>query len=98
MRTEKNLLDILADPDDKEDISLTDENGKEFIFKQIAVIPYEGKVYCVLQPVSEIKGIEDDEAIVFRVDFDADGTPMLKLEESEETAEKIFREYYDMLS
>ena len=35
---------------------------------QIAVIPRDEELYCILKPMTKIKGIKDDEAFVFKVD------------------------------
>ena len=92
----KDVLDILLDEDNKEPIVLSDEEGKKFTFEQIAVIPYNDKVYAVLKPVDKIDGVNDDEAIVFVVDERPTGS-VLMVESDEKVAISVFDEYYNLL-
>jgi len=93
-----NLLDVLLDEKNTAPIFMLDDKGNQLKFEQIAVIPYgEDDLYCILKPISKIEGIKDDEAIVFRVDEDADGEAILKVEENEETAIAIFDQYYNLV-
>lgn len=71
-------------------------------FEQIAVIPFETKngnrnLYCVLKPLNPIKGVADDEAIVFRVDLNEEGDFIIRVEEDESTAISVFEKYDDLL-
>lgn len=97
---EKDILDIILDKENKENIVLRDENGEEFSFEQIAVIVYgekdEKKLYVILLPLDEIEGINEGEAIVFRVDELGDGHA-LAVEENEDVARGVFKEYYKLL-
>lgn len=45
---EKDIVDILLDEENKDPIVLTDDKGRKLAFEQIAVIPYDQKLYCVL--------------------------------------------------
>ncbi len=92
----KDVLDILLDEDNKEPIVLSDEEGKRFTFEQIAVIPYNDKVYAVLKPVDKIDGVNEDEAIVFVVDERPTGS-VLMVESDEKVAISVFDEYYNLL-
>lgn len=96
-----DLLDVLLDQDNKDPIILLDEKGRQITFEQVAVIPYgtddDKKLYCVLKPLDKIEGINDDEAIVFLVDEDANGNTILKVEDNEEVAISVFDKYYDLL-
>ena len=92
----RDVLDILLDEDNKEPIVLSDEEGERFTFEQIAVIPYNDKVYAVLKPVDHIDGVNDDEAIVFVVDERPTGS-VLMVESDEKVAISVFDEYYNLL-
>ena len=92
----QDVLDILLDENNSDPIILTDEKGKKFTFEQIAVIPYNDKIYCVLKPVETIQGIADDEAVVFYVDERPTGS-VLMVETDEKTAINVFDEYYNLL-
>ena len=97
----KSILDVLLDENDRDPITLMDPTGKELNFEQVAVIPHEIKekrfLFVILKPLDDIPGIADDEAIVFRVDFDARGDAVLALEEDESVAIDVFNIYYDLL-
>lgn len=95
MEEKKDLLDILLDENDVSPIPMVDEKGESILFKQIAVIPYNEKIYCILKPLNGLE-IAEDEAIVFYVDEEEDDL-VLKVEVDEEVSISIFEEYYDML-
>ena len=71
-----SIIDVLLDPDNRDPVVLMGEDGKELKFEQVAVIPHdkegEKRLYCILHPLTPIEGINDDEAIVFRCDFNAE--------------------------
>lgn len=94
-----DLLDILFDSDNTAPLIFKDEDGKELSFEQVAVIPYtspeddESAVYAILKPLDYIEGIQDDEAIVFKVIQDEFGDSALKIEENENIAREVYAEY-----
>ena len=96
---EKDIVDILLDEENKDPIVLTDDKGRKLAFEQVAVIPYEQKLYCVLKPLDHIDGVADDEALVFYVDEgeNEDDDPVLRIEDDELKAIDVFMEYYDLL-
>ena len=91
-----NILDVLLDRDNTDPVVLTNQSGKAIAFEQVAVVPYNKKVYAVLKPVGPMEGVGRDEAIVFYVDVFED-TPMLVAERDEQTMLAVFKKYYDML-
>lgn len=97
MDDERDIVDILLDEEDHEQIVLVDGGGNKVAFEQIAVIPHNDKLYCVLKPITHIDGVEDDEAIVFYVDEQEGKDPVLMVETNELTAIDVFEEYYDLL-
>ena len=96
---EEEIIDILLDEENKDPIVLTDDKGRKLAFEQVAVIPYEQKLYCVLKPLDHIDGVADDEALVFYVDEgeNEDDDPVLRIEDDELKAIDVFMEYYDLL-
>ena len=96
-----DLLDILLDKENKDPIVLSDEKGKQIIFEQVAIVPFEvngeKRLYVVLKPISKIKGIADDEAVVFYLDLDEYGNTFLRVEDDEMIAIEVFDKYYDLL-
>jgi len=93
----KDILDILLDDENKDPIPLVSKTGEVITFEQVAVIPYGEKIYCVLKPLDKLDYIADDEAVVFFVDFDDDGAPILMVEVDELKAIDVFKKYYAML-
>ena len=91
-----DILDVLLDPENSDPITLTDDDGNQLVFEQIAVVPYSGNLYCVLKPLTKIDGVGESEAIVFRVE-EAEFGLGLKVEEDEFTAVSVFEEYYKLL-
>ncbi len=92
-----DIIDILLDEDNKDPIVLVDGQGKKLSFEQIAVIPYNNKIYCVLKPIDKIENVQDDEAIVFFVDEQEGKEPVLMVETDEKVAMDVFDEYYNLL-
>lgn len=92
-----DILDVLLDEDNEDPITLYDENSKPIRFDQVAVIPLEDKLYTILKPIDEIKGVADDEAIVFAIDENEGGETTLMVETNEPLAMRVFDEYYKLL-
>ncbi len=92
-----SILDVLMDEDDRDPIRLADSEGRELLFEQVAVIPYEEKIYCILKPITRIEGVAEDEAIVFYVEESPDAPPVLMVEHDELKAIEVFEAYYDLL-
>lgn len=95
-----DLLEVLLDPDNTDDLILSDGQGQEITFMQIAVIPhaFDGceKVYCILKPLEKMDDVADDDAFVFRVD-ETDNGSCLVSESDELKAKEIFDIYYDLM-
>lgn len=94
---EIDILDILLDEDNEDPVTLFDENGKEYKFDQVAIIPLEEKLFAILKPIDEIEGIADDEAVVFRIDEKPSGETALIVEQDEPLAMRVFEEYYKLI-
>lgn len=95
----EDIIDILLDEDNKDSILLTDEKGNKIAFEQVAVIPYDQKIYCILKPIAHMDNVADDEAIVFYVEEDlyVGNAPVLRVEADEFKAIDVFEKYYDLL-
>lgn len=92
-----DIVDVLLDENNKEPIVLVDDKGKRLSFEQIAVIPYNDKLYAVLKPIDKIDNVADDEAIVFYVHEEQGKEPVLMVETDEKAAMDVFDEYYNLL-
>ena len=93
---ELDLLDIILDSENRDPITLVDEDGRQISFEQVAVVPYNNNIYCILKPLDHIDGIADDEAIVFSIDITGEQTT-IHAETDEEISIKVFEMYYDLL-
>ena len=92
-----DLLDVLLDENNTAPIYMYDESGRQLKFEQVAIIPMDEELYCILKPLVEFAGVAEDEAIVFRVDEDENGESYLNVETNEKKAMAVFSEYYDLL-
>ncbi|MDE6302634.1 MAG: DUF1292 domain-containing protein [Clostridia bacterium] len=92
-----DLLDVLLDENNTAPIYMYDNNGRQLEFEQVAIIPLEEDLYCILKPLVELAGVADDEAIVFKVEEDENGESFLSVETDEKKATSVFSEYYDLV-
>ena len=74
-------------------ITLITANGEAVRFTKIAVIVHYGKYYVILQPLELIEGMDDDEALVFRVSQAADGSESFEVETDDDIIDAVFDEY-----
>ena len=98
---EKSAVEMILDENCNDNVVLYDEDDNAFEFEQVCVIPQvigEDNViiYVMLHPVDGFDDIEEDDALVFRID-DIDGEPMLMLEDDQNTIDWVFEEYYALL-
>lgn len=91
-----DILDVILDENNNEDLVLQNEEGKQIRFEQVAVIPYNEKIYVILKPIDKLEGVEDDQAIVFLADETKRPTVLVP-EQDEATAVKVFDEYYNLV-
>ncbi len=92
-KEQDNPIRRLLDPKDSDPIVLYDENDNKVEFEQIALIPYEEKLYTILKPVEKMEGVADDEAIVFAFEEDADDDQILVVEENDSIIDAVFDVY-----
>ncbi len=74
-------------------ITLMTANGEEVCFTKIAVIVNDGILYAILQPVELLEGMDDDEALVFRVSKTVNGSESFEIETDDEIVDTVFAEY-----
>lgn len=91
---EKKFTDILFDEENTDNIFLDDKDGNELELEQVAVVDIGEKYYAILHPVSAIEGVGEDEALVFEIDEEKD---CLKLVSDDDTIEKAFDIYYELI-
>ncbi len=78
-------------------ITLCNADGEEIDFIEIAGIAYKGSFYAILQPVELLKGMSDDEALVFKVSRRPDGSDSFEIELDDEIIDAVFEEYNRLL-
>ena len=83
------------DPDDI--ITLNSADGEEIDFVQIAGINLPTGFYAILQPVELLEGMDDNEALVFKVSQGEDGEDRFEIELDDATIDAVFAEYNRLL-
>lgn len=97
MEEKIDILDTLLDEENNDPIILENERGEKIVFEQIAIIPKVEELYCILKPVEPIDGLEEDEALVFKILENEEGEASLMLETGEDVIDEVFNVYYDLL-
>jgi len=72
MANNEKYVDRLFDENNTENIFVKDNDGREIEFEQVAVVDFEESYYAVLQPVTPIDGVSEDEFLVFLIDEEKD--------------------------
>ena len=89
-------IDKLFDEENDENLVLYDEKNRKTEFEQVAIIPEGEEVYAILKPVGDFTGVEEDEALVFKIQ-EIDEENCLVIVEDEEVVDRVFEVYYDLL-
>ena len=91
----KDLPESMAhmEGDDDDVVTLLSANGEEIDFVEIAGIAYKGSFYAILQPVELLEGMDDDEALVFKVSRGKDGEDKFEIELDDSVIDAVFAEY-----
>ncbi len=90
-----DYLDLNDDDDDI--VTLTTADGEEVDFVEIAGIAHKGNFYAILQPVELLDGMDDDEALVFKVTRGRNGEDNFTIETDDDIIEAVFAEYNRLL-
>ena len=83
--------------DDDDVVTLMAANGEEIDFIEVAGIAYRGNFYAILQPVELLEGMEEDEALVFKVSRGKDGEDKFEVELDDTIIDAVFAEYNRLL-
>lgn len=92
----KAIDHMINDEDDI--VTLLSSEGEEIDFIEIAGIAYRGNFYAVLQPVELLEGMNEDEALVFKVTKGSEGEDNFEIELDEAVIEAVFEEYQKLLA
>lgn len=95
----RDMDEVLNDEEFADDdiITLTTADGEEVDFVEIAGIAHGGKFYAILQPVELLEGMDEDEALVFEVVRNADGSDGFNVVLDDEIIDAVFAEYNRLL-
>lgn len=77
----ERFIDRLFDDENDDNITIRDNEGKEIEFKQVGLVDYEGNYYAILDPISDVEGVNEDELMVFLVDEENDELTFVDNEE-----------------
>lgn len=94
MKKYERYIDQFFDTDNFDNVTVTDNNGNDIEFEQVALVDYEENYYTILSPVTKLEGVGEDEALVFLVNEAED---CLTYCEDEATAQAVFAVFYDSL-
>ena len=83
--------------DDDDVVTLMSATGEELDFVEIAGIAYRGAFYAILQPVELLDGMEEDEALVFKVTRGKEGEDKFEVELDDTVIDAVFAEYNRLL-
>ena len=72
MADKEKFVDRLFDESNEDNVCIKDNDGHEIEFEQVAVVDFEESYYAVLQPVTPIDGVSEDEFLVFLIDEEKD--------------------------
>ena len=74
-------------------VTLKGQDGEEVDFIDIAGISLDSGYYAILQPVNLFEGMEEDEALVFRVDKLENGEDKFTFVADDMIVDEVFAEY-----
>jgi len=84
------VLDKICDEENNEAIVLTNENGEQIAFEQIALIPQNEELYIIMKPVIPMEGLGEDEGLVFLIN---ETMKSFELVTDEEIIDSVFAVY-----
>ena len=79
--------------EDDDIITMVAQDGTEIDFIEIADIYHEGNYYVIAQPVELLEGMEEDSALVFKVEEDKKGETKFTIELDDDIVDAVFKEY-----
>jgi hypothetical protein len=82
---------------DDDIVTLLSKDGEEIRFIEIAGIAHKGNFYAILQPEELIEGMDDDEALVFKVTRGENGQDKFEIVLDDEIIDAVFKTYYQLL-
>lgn len=74
-------------------VTLKGQDGEEINFIDIAGIALDSGYYAILQPVELLEGMEEDEALVFKVEKLENGEDKFTIVVDDTVVDEVFAEY-----
>lgn len=74
-------------------VTLKGQDGEEINFIDIAGIALDSGYYAILQPVELLEGMEEDEALVFKVEKLENGEDKFTIVIDDTVVDEVFAEY-----
>lgn len=88
----ENLMAVLFDESNMQAIEMVNERKERVKFSQVFVTVYNEEVYCILAPINEVKGLDVNVGLVFKVNEES-----ARFVNNEEICTEIFNRYYSSL-
>lgn len=92
MLNEKDFEEV-----DDDIVTLLNEDGEEVDFIEVAGIVLESGFYAILQPVELLEGMDEDEALVFKVTQTVDGDDNFEICVDDDIIDEVFAKYNQLL-
>jgi len=86
------VVDILPEDND-EVITLTDDDGVDTDFYQIACIEHNGEYYAILQPADALDDFDEDEVAIFKIEEEDEENDLFVPVQDEKLLDALFEEY-----
>lgn len=89
-----SAIDQILNPENNANVVLINENDEPVEFEQVALVPFEEKLYAILKPVEQFEGVEEDEAVVFSITEEENHEVYLDVETDDRIIDEVFAVYY----
>lgn len=89
-----SAIDQILNPENNANVVLINENDEPVEFEQVALVPFEEKLYAILKPVEQFEGVEEDEAVVFSITEEENHEVYLDVETDDRIIDEVFGIYY----
>ncbi len=84
--------------DEDEVITLFDDEGKPVNFYEVACIEYKDEFYALMQPVEPLEGMDEDEALIFKVREEDEENDVFEPVTDESILDAVFNEYLNAVA
>lgn len=84
--------------DEEDIITLIDEDNNEVQFEHVLTLEIDGKEYILLSPLEPMEGLEEDEAIVLRVEKDENGEDIYVSLDDENEIQTVYETYMEVIA